>query len=77
MLETQIEAILASPPDRDELIVQLFAKDGGQWAEIYRETNEYWIDLYIAGSVPLRFKLDGIIKTLEHFGMLLRQRLDE
>ena len=31
MSDKMIEAILASPPERDELVVQLFLKDGGQW----------------------------------------------
>jgi hypothetical protein len=33
MTESMIEAMIASPPDRDELVVQLFVKDAGQWGE--------------------------------------------
>lgn len=59
----QIEAIIGSPPERDELVVQLFAKDGGQWAEAYREQGVYMVELYVAGS-PMRFRLDEMISAL-------------
>ena len=46
MNDKMIEAIVASPPERDELVVQLFLKDGGQWGEIFREEGRWWIELY-------------------------------
>jgi len=76
MSEMQIEAMLASPPERDELVVQLFAKDGGQWGEIYRENSEYWIDLYCSGSTPMRCKLDQMVQALARSQTELRDRLD-
>lgn len=46
MSEKTIEAIVASPPERDELVVQLFVKDDGQWGEIFREGGRWWLELY-------------------------------
>jgi hypothetical protein len=46
MSEKTIEAMIASPPERDELVVQLFVKDGGQWGEIFREEGHWWLELY-------------------------------
>lgn len=77
MTGMQIEAMLASPPERDELVVQLFTKDGGQWAEIYREHDVYWIDLYKPGPTPLKFKLDELIDSLNRSSSELRDRLGD
>ena len=76
MTEAQIEAIIASPPDRDELVVQLFAKSGGQWAEIYRDGNEYFIDLYLTDSPPMRLNLDSTIQALSRAKLELKERLE-
>jgi hypothetical protein len=40
-----IEAIVASPPDRNDLVVQLFSKDNGQWGEVYREVGVMVIEI--------------------------------
>lgn len=76
MSEMQIEAMLASPPERDEVVVQLFAKHGGQWGEVYRDNNDYWIDLYCSDSSPLRFKVDALVTALSHAQKELRDRLE-
>jgi len=76
MIEVQIEAMLASPPDRDELVVHLFAKDGGQWGEIYRDQNENWIDFYGSASAPMRFRLDRLVQALTRSHAALRDRLE-
>ena len=73
----QIEAMLASPPERDELVIQLFTKDGGQWAEIFRQQEAYWIELYGMGSGPLRFKLEDMIDALTGSFGELRERLGD
>ena len=44
----KLEAILASPPERDGLVVQLFMVDGGQLAEIFRDKDKLVMDLYLA-----------------------------
>ncbi len=46
MSEKTIEAMIASPPERDELVVQLFVKDGGQWGELFREEGNWLLELY-------------------------------
>ncbi len=77
MNANQIEAILGSPPERDELVIQLFVRNGGQWAEIYREGDVYWIDLYGSGGVtPLRFRVDEVINALTRSVNELRKRLE-
>ena len=56
MAEKTVEAWLSSPPDRDELVVELFAVDGPGFAEILRHDDRYWIDIYNGtGGSPLRF----------------------
>jgi len=35
MTNKTLEAIIASPPDREALVVQFFLKDGDQWAEMF------------------------------------------
>ena len=65
MPEKIIEAMLASPPDREELVVELFLRGGGQWAEIYRENCEYWIDIYRSEhEPPLRFAVSEMVSAL-------------
>jgi len=76
MTESIIEAMIASPPERNELVVQLFAKSGGQWAEIFRIGNEYFIELFIEGTNPLRFNLDSTIKALTRSKLELQERLE-
>ena len=76
MNETEIEAMIASPAERDELVVQLFVKDGGQWGEIYREGHAYWIELYISGSTTLRFNVDTLTQTMDRAKTELRDRLE-
>jgi hypothetical protein len=46
MSEKNIEAIIASPPEREELVVQLFVKNSGQWGEIFREQGSWRLELY-------------------------------
>lgn len=76
MSESQIEAILGSPPERVEVVVQLFSRDGGQWGEVYREENDYWIDLYLSEASPLRFRVDAVIDALANSKKELRDRLE-
>lgn len=77
MIESQIEMMLASPPERDELVVHLFAKDGGQLAEIYRDQGTYWIDVCLSDYGPLTFKLDAMIYALTRSQMKLHERLGD
>ena len=76
MIENQIEALLSSPPEREELVVQLFVKDGGQWGEIYRDKDIYWLDLYRSDSVTLRMKVDDVLDSLNRSVKELKSRLE-
>lgn len=71
-----IEAMVASPPERDELVVQLFLRDGGQWGEIYRQGGAWWIELYQqSDGRPWRLKVEEVIEVLSLSLQELRQRL--
>jgi len=76
MSDMQIEAMIASPPERDELVVQLFVKDGGQWGEIYRKNDEYVIDIYVTASMCVCTSVENLIQTLVHSRQKLRDRLE-
>jgi hypothetical protein len=77
MSDRTIEAMLASPPDREELVVQLFLRDGVQWGEVFREGGEYWIDLYRSQhEAPMRLPLGEMISALTQSVEKLRQRLE-
>jgi hypothetical protein len=54
MSERTLEAIVASPPERDDLVVQLFIKDGGQWGEVFSEGDSYIIELYERNGIGVR-----------------------
>ena len=41
-----LEAFIASPPERDDLVVQLFVKDQGQWGEMIFHNGKLIIELY-------------------------------
>jgi arsenate reductase-like glutaredoxin family protein len=77
MTGVKIEAIVASPPERDELVVQLFTKDGGQWAEIFRDQDTYWIEFYGMGQDPMKFRLEEMIDALSRSFNELRERLGD
>ncbi len=76
MVESQIEAMIASPPERDKLVVQLFSKSGGQWGEIFRERDDYFIDLFLAGPEPICLNLDSLIQALSRSKLELKARLE-
>jgi len=76
MSEAVIEAYIASPPERDELVVQLFVKDGDQFAEIYREENRYMIELYAATSQSLVFDLSNMLRAIARSHAELKERVE-
>lgn len=77
-MPNQIEAIIASPPERDELIVQLFVKNGSQWGEIYRDSGKYWIDIFQGQGRPTaRFQADEFMTKIYSCLSVLRERLEE
>ena len=62
-----LEAILASPPERDSLVVQLFVRDGGQWGEVFLEEGLFKIDLYpnSRGNNEWRLDLNEVLHVLQ------------
>jgi hypothetical protein len=78
MSEMQTEAVIASPPppDRDEIVVQLFVKDCEQWGEMYRQNEEYWIDMYFCASAPVRLSVEDLIQALVRSRQKLREQLE-
>ncbi len=76
MNDKGIEAVIASPPEREELVVQLFIKDGGQWGEIFREKGRWWLELYQQPSgQPWRLDLEEARKVIDLSLNELRGRL--
>jgi len=76
MSEKTIEAMIASPPERDELVVQLFEKDGGQWGEVFREAGRWWIELYPRqDGQPWRLDLEELRTVMDISLKELRSRL--
>lgn len=72
-----IEAMLASPPERDELVVQLFHRDGGQWGEIYRDKGTYLIEFYVPEKEgTLRLEACELVIVLNKVLAALRERLE-
>ena len=77
MSEKTIEAMIASPPEREELVVQLFVKDGGQWGEIFREGGRWWMELYARpDGQPWRFDLEEARTAVDVSLQELRRRLE-
>jgi len=78
MAEKLIEAVLASPPDRDELVVQLFLRNGGQWGELYRMDGDYWIEIYRSErEPPMKVTVNELVLALTKAVGELHKRLQE
>lgn len=77
MAERTIEAMLVSPPERNELVVHLFHVDGGQWGEVFRDGGRYWIELFSGSNQNmLRFPAQEMINALTNSVNQLRTRLE-
>jgi hypothetical protein len=64
-----IEAMIVTPQEIEEFAVQLFVKDGDQWAEIDQESGTLEIEIWAyPGSPSLRFNLDELEKALKLAG---------
>jgi hypothetical protein len=66
-----IEAILASPPDHDELVVQFFHRDGAQFGELFRHGEHLVLEVFAPPGDALRLDarefaevLSGALATL-------------
>jgi hypothetical protein len=77
MKDKMLEAIVASPPDREELVVQLFHRDGGQWGEMYRQDSDWWIEVYQqVDCQQWRVRVEELIEVLSLALSELRRRLE-
>ena len=78
MNQKTMEAIIASPPERDDLVVQLFLKEGGQWGEIFKEAGHWWLELYPAADREAwRLDLVEVQSLIELAFKELRHRLGD
>lgn len=60
-----VEAIVASPPDKNGLVVQLFSRGKGQWAEIDQEEGLLVIEVYAGpDGKALRFDLEEVERVI-------------
>lgn len=66
MTDRTIDAIIGSPPERDELIVQLFHRDGPLMGEVFREKGAYWIQFLDQSERPvLRLNADELVTVMQ------------
>lgn len=73
----KIEAMLASPPERDELVVQLFHKGGGQWGEVYRDTDRFFLEVFCPPDQTVRLDVEEMIEALRVSVQRLRESLQD
>jgi hypothetical protein len=70
---TRVEGILASPPNRNRLVVQLFTEDG-QWGEVISTDDKMLVlELYPKATGSWELELDQVINALQ----LSKQKLIE
>jgi hypothetical protein len=71
-----LEAVVASPPEKDDLVVQIFVKDGGQWGEIIYDKKGFKLELYAQSSGdPWILDLDEVEEVFALAREELRKRL--
>lgn len=71
-----LEVLLASPPEREELVAQLFVKEGAQWGEIMRDSGRYCVELYgRADGQPWRLDFEEFKKVIDLAHRELSKRL--
>jgi hypothetical protein len=69
------EVILASPPDRENLVAQISA-DREMWAEINHESDHFEIEFYPRkDGDPWIFSLDELLSAIENARKRLAERL--
>lgn len=73
-----LEAVVASPPEKDDLVVQIFVKDGEQWGEIVYDKKGFKLELYAqASGDPWILDLDEVEEVFALAREELRKRLDQ
>lgn len=76
-MERTIEVQLGSPPERDELVAQLFHTRGGQWGEIFREDGVYKLELFTAPNKPLTIDCEECLDAMQTAIAELKARLED
>ena len=65
MPEKTVEAWLESPPERDDLVIELYVIGGNGFAQIFRENDRYWIDINtVPGTAPIRFDATELAEVI-------------
>lgn len=72
-----IEVILASPPERNELVAQLFHTGGGQWGELFRENGAYRLELYAGSPRHIQLDCEECLAAIQAAIRELRTRLED
>jgi hypothetical protein len=60
----KIEAILASPPARNGLVVQLFVAGGGQFAEIFDDDGHLVMEFFTAPDSSIKVDCSQILRAI-------------
>lgn len=71
-----IEVLLASPPDRDTLVAQLFHANDGQWGEIYREDGAYKVEFFTSPNQLLTLDCEECLLAMGIAIRELKSRLE-
>lgn len=71
-----IEVMLASPPERDEIVAQLFHTDGGQWGEIYREDSVFKLEIIKSPMESLHLDCEECLDAMQTAIAELKLRLE-
>jgi hypothetical protein len=65
MLPAKMKMDIASPPDREQLVAEIFYEDG-QWAEINQESGALTVELYPRpDGKPWSFPLHDAVSALQ------------
>jgi hypothetical protein len=77
MKQKTIEGWIISPPERDEVIVELLHRDGDGWGEIYRDKGLYVIKIFAPSGEPaVILDADELVIALQLSLKQLRDRLE-
>jgi hypothetical protein len=60
----KLEAMIASPPERENVVVQYFCESAGQWAELYVRDGKPVLEVY-SGGQTYTFDASEVIAKLK------------
>jgi hypothetical protein len=65
MSQKKLEAWLCSPPEREDMVVQLFFVEGAQWGEVREESQTLQLEIFASKSEkPMLFDLEELLNVL-------------